>query len=233
MKTFNKQNIVIIGASGHAKVIIDIIEKLNHFTIVGLIDSYKPIGTQIFDYMVLGRKEDVPLLKKTYNFNKGIIAIGDNWARKINYEKLTTIDPDFEFISAVHPNAIIGKNVSIGMGAVILAGVIINSDAIVGDFCIINTKASLGHDSQIKKYSSLGPNATVGGHVSIKTCTYIAMSATIIQSIKIGKHSIVGSGALIVRDVPDFNMVYGVPGKFIRKVAKAEKYFYHKNNTNT
>ncbi|WP_418603861.1 acetyltransferase [Hwangdonia sp.] len=232
MTISNKHNIVIIGASGHAKVIIDIIEKLNQYTIVGLIDSFKPIGTKLFNYKIIGRKEHIPELKKTHNFNKGIIAIGDNWARKKNHEKITTIDPGFEFISAIHPNAVIGKNVNIGKGTVILAGVIINSDATVGEFCIINTKASLGHDSEIKKYSSLGPNATVGGHVSIKTCTYIAMSATIIQSIKIGKHSIVGSGALIVRDVPDFSMVYGVPGKFIRKVAKAEKYFYHKNNTN-
>jgi sugar O-acyltransferase (sialic acid O-acetyltransferase NeuD family) len=225
--TISKPNIVIIGASGHAKVIIDIIEKRNQYHIVGLIDSFKPVGSNIFDYKIIGTEDDLHNLKNKYNFNIGIIAIGDNWTRKKIHEKIIAIDSSFNFISAVHPNAVIGKNVRIGKGTIIMAGAVINSDAEIGKFCIINTKASLGHDGNLKKYASLAPNATIGGNVKIGTCTAICLGSNVIQEITIGKHSIVGSGSLIVRNVPDFTMVYGVPGKFIREVKKGEKYLYH------
>ena len=191
-----KKNIVIIGASGHAKVIIDIIERLNEFNIVGLIDSFKPINSKIFEYKIIGREEDIPELASKYNFNTGIIAIGDNWTRRKMYYKIKRISPKFDYISAIHPKSVIGKNVKIGKGTVIMAGAIVNSDAKIGSFCIINTKASLGHDSNLKKFASLAPNSTVGGSVTIGTCSAICLSTSVLQSITIGKHSIIGAGSL-------------------------------------
>ncbi|MFV0540097.1 MAG: transferase [Aestuariibaculum sp.] len=173
--SFRKPNIVIIGASGHAKVIIDIIERENTYNIIGLIDTYKTVGDELFNYKILGKEEDIPKLKDIYNFNKGIIAIGDNWTRKKMKDQIEKIDLDFNFISAVHPNAVIGKDVEIGCGSVIMAGVIINSEAKVGEFCIINTKASLGHESIMKNFSSLAPNSTIGGNVKIGTCSAICL----------------------------------------------------------
>ncbi|TPV34058.1 acetyltransferase [Paucihalobacter ruber] len=222
----NNSNIVLIGASGHAKVVIDIIEKLNRFTIVGLIDSFKPIGTQIFEYKVIGTEDDLPELTKKYHFNAGIITIGDNWIRKVIHQKIENLVPEFELITAIHPSAVIGKQVKIGNGTVVMPGAIINSAAKVGKCCIINTKVSLGHDSEMKDYSSLAPNVTVGGNVSIGSYTAICMGANIIQDISIGKHSIVGAGALVNKNIEDYNLVYGVPAKFIRKISKGEKYLY-------
>ncbi|WP_198027628.1 acetyltransferase [Seonamhaeicola sp. S2-3] len=222
-----KTNIVIIGASGHARVIIDILERNNQYNIVGLIDSFKPVGSYIYNYKILGREKDIPNLKKTHNFRHGIIAIGDNWTRKKIHEKIVKIAPRFKFINAIHPTAVIGKDVKIGKGVVVVAGSIINSNAVIGDFCIINTKASLGHDSQLKKYASLAPNSTIGGNVKIGTCTAICLSASIIQDITIGKHCIIGASSLIIRDVPNNSKVIGIPGKVIEKIKKGEKYLYH------
>lgn len=222
----SKPNIVIIGASGHAKVIIDIIEKRNEYNIIGLIDSFKPVGTSIFEYKILGHEEDMPALSKIYNFNSGIIAIGDNWTRKIIHKKIKKIFPLFEYVNAIHPQSIIGKNVKIGKGTVIMAGAIVNSEAIIGKFCILNTKVSLGHDSNLKKYSSLAPNSTIGGNVKIGTCSAICLGANVIQGINIGKHAIIGAGSLIVRNVDSYSMVYGVPAKTIKSINKGEKYLY-------
>lgn len=223
------RNIIIIGASGHAKIIIDIIEQLGYYHIVGLIDSFKPKGSFIFEYEILGSENDIPKLSEIYNFNTGIIAIGDNWTRKKIHKKIIKIAPSFEFISAIHPKSVIGKNVKIGQGTVIMAGAIVNSDAKIEDFCIINTKASLGHDGYLGKYASLAPNVTIGGNVAIGAFTAISLSASVIQNIHIGKHSIIGACALINRKVGDYKMVYGVPGKVIKHIGKGEKYLYNVN----
>ncbi|MFH4965327.1 acetyltransferase [Gaetbulibacter sp. M235] len=227
MSVIEKQNIVVIGASGHAKVVIDILERENKYNIIGLIDSYKPKGMSIFQYKILGTENDLPDLIKNFNFNAGIIAIGDNWIRKLVHDKITQLVPDFKYISAIHPSAIIGKNVTIGQGTVIMPGVIVNIDSKIGNFCILNTKASLDHDGDIKKFSSLAPNATVGGNVTIGSFSAICLGANIIQDITIGKHSIIGAGALVNRDVEDYKMVYGIPAKVIRTINEGEKYLYH------
>jgi sugar O-acyltransferase (sialic acid O-acetyltransferase NeuD family) len=225
-----KKNIVIFGASGHAKVIIDSIEKCELYNIVGLIDSYKDIKYSIFEYSILGTENEIVALSKEYNFSAGIIAIGDNWTRKLIHEKIIRYLPEFEFINAIHPSAILGKNVEIGIGNAIMAGVIINSDSKVGNFCILNTNASLGHDGTLGDYSSLASRTTLGGTVSVGTCTAISLGANVLQAVHIGDYAIIGAGSLINKDVEDFTLVYGVPGKKIRTIQEGEKYL-QKNTT--
>lgn len=224
----DKPNLIIIGASGHAKVIIDIIERTKEYNIIGLIDSFKPSGTKIFNYKILGHEKDIPFLSAVHNFKHAIIAIGDNWTRKTIYEKINSIYPELEYVKAIHPKSIIGRNVKIGKGTVVMAGAIINSDARVGEFCIINTKASLGHDAELKKYSSLAPNATIGGNVKIGTCSAICLSASVIQDITIGKYSIIGAGSLVIRNIESYKMALGVPAKITKDIEKGEKYLYNK-----
>lgn len=212
----DKINIVVIGASGHAKVIIDIIEKSNHYNIIGLIDSFKEASRSIFDYTILGTENDLVKLSKTYNFSSGIIAIGDNLTRKLLYEKIIHEIPKFEFINAIHPKAILGKNVEIGVGNAIMPGVIVNSDSKIGNFCILNTNSSLDHDGFMEDFSSLAPNATLGGNVTVGELASVSLGANIIQNITIGKNAIVGSGAVVIKDVLEYHVVTGVPAKTLR-----------------
>ena len=223
----NKPNIVIIGASGHAKVVIDIIERENKYNIVGLIDANKPRDFKIFQYSILGREKELPKVMKTFNFKAGIIAIGDNWTRQLVYNKIKDIVPDFEFVSAVHPNAIIGRNVNIGAGTVIMPGAIVNANTKIDEFCILNTKSSMDHDGHLHQFTSLAPDATVGGNVVIGDYSAICLGARVIQDITIGKHAIIGAAALVNRNVEDFKMLYGVPARVIKTIKQGEKYLYH------
>lgn len=224
--TLKTKNIVIIGASGHAKVIIDIVEKQNKFNIIGLIDSYKKLGTKISGYEILGTEDIIEQLMADQGVIGGIIAIGDNWTRHIIKEKVKSIAPNFEFLPAIHPNAVLSRNIKIPKGVVIMAGAIINSDAIVGEFCIINTNASLGHESTMQNYSSLAPGVNIGGNVRIGNFSAISIGATIIQNINIGDHALVGAGALVINDVKDCDVVYGIPAKHIRTRNIDEKYLH-------
>lgn len=211
------KNIVIFGSSGYTKVIIDIIEKVNNYRIVGLIDPYEGKGTNLFGYTIIGSEENIEDLRKEYNFDCGIIAIGDNWRRKEVFERVRKRSSSFTFIKAIHPSVQIGKDVTIGEGTVLMAGVIANSATEIGRFCIINTNASLDHDCIMEDFSSLAPNATLGGNIKIGQYSSISLGANIIHEINIGAHSIIGAGTLVNKDIPDLVVAYGVPAKIIRK----------------
>lgn len=218
-----KEKIVIIGASGHAKVIIDTIELMGEYEIGGLIDSYKLKGEKILNYEVIGTEEDLPrLLQK--GISKGIIAIGDNWTRFKMYSKIQQIAPDFQFISVIHPSAIVSRYAKIGKGVAVLCGVIINADAVIEDCCILNTNASLGHDSIMQRFSSIAPSCTIGGTVTIGEFSAISIGATVNQNLTIGKHTVIGSGSVVVRSIEDNSVAYGVPAKVIRARKKEDPY---------
>ena len=130
-------NIVIIGSSRHAKVVIDVIERENKYNIVGLIDKFRKIGEETLGYKIIGKVEDIPIFIEKYSIIGGIIAIGDNWIRKKIYEKIITIEPRFKFIKAIHPNAQIAKNVKIGKFTAISLGANIINDITIKEHTII------------------------------------------------------------------------------------------------
>lgn len=219
-----KESLLIIGASGHSKVIIDIIEKEGKYNILGLLDSQRPAGDKILGYTVLGKEEELPSIISISPGCKLFIAIGDNWIRNKVVNKMIALVPNINFASLVHPSAQIGKNVKIGRGVAIMAGAIINSDTSIEDFTIINTKASIDHDNKIFNFSSLAPNATTGGNVSVGEFSAISIGATIKHGISIGKHTIIGAGALVLNNFGDNCIVYGTPAKEIRKRTAGERY---------
>jgi sugar O-acyltransferase (sialic acid O-acetyltransferase NeuD family) len=220
----NNQKVIIVGSSGHSKVIIDIFEKENKYQIVGLLDAYRNVGEETLGYKVIGKEDDLPFLLSQNSNCKIFIAIGDNWIRNKVKNKIINIVPGIDFATTIHPSAQIGKNVQIGKGVAIMAGAIINSDTKIGDFTIINTKASIDHDSKMLKYSSMAPNVTTGGNVSIGEFSAISIGATIKHGLSIGDHSIIGAGALLMKNCGDNLIMYGVPAKEIRKREIGEKY---------
>jgi sugar O-acyltransferase (sialic acid O-acetyltransferase NeuD family) len=139
-------------------------------------------------------------------------------------EKIRLLAPDFTFITAVHPSAQIGREVSIGAGAVLMAGTVVNSDSRIGAHCILNTKSSLDHDCVMDDFSSLAPGVTTGGVVQIGAYSAISLGANIIHGKNIGAHTIIGAGALVRENILDHCVAYGVPARVIRKRAEGEKY---------
>ena len=218
------KKIVIIGASGHAKVIIDIIEKRNEYQIIGLIDSYKEANQKLMGYTILGKEDLIPKLMEKQNIIGGVIAIGDNWSRHTVRDVIKTMAPKFKFLPAIHPNAILCNNLKIEPGVVIMAGAIVNSESKIEEFCILNTNSSLGHDSIMGSFSSLAPNSTIGGHVTIGEFSAVSIGATIVQDIKIGMHTIIGASSLVLKDIGNNILAYGIPAIKIKNRQKGEPY---------
>ncbi len=197
-------NYCIYGASGHAKVIIEILEASGH-TISFLVED-NPAKTDLLGYTVSD--------SKAINENaeaQWIIGIGSNEVRKKLSEKLK-----LNFGIAVHPNTNVSKRAVIGAGTVVMPGVSINASTTIGTHVIINTNASVDHDCIIGDFVHISPNASLCGGITVGEGTHIGAGATIIPGIKIGKWAKVGAGAVIIRDVPDYATVVGNPGKIIK-----------------
>lgn len=218
------KNVLIFGASGHSKMIVDIIEKNKVYTLKGFIDSHKPVGEKIYNYSVLGNDDQLTELIEQHNIFGIIIGIGDNYIREIIYNKVLKRAPQLQFVSIIHPSAILANGVKIPQGTVVMADVVINSDARIGEFCILNTKSSVGHDSTLENFSSLASGVILGGNVHIGYATAISIRATIIQGITIGKHSVIGAASLVVKSIGDYKKAFGSPIDTIENREPGTKY---------
>lgn len=217
-----KEKLIIIGASGHAKVIIDIVEKQDQYELLGLIESNPKLEKKVLGYGILG--DESILSESIYNDVYLFIAIGDNWIRHLVKDKISTLNQSIKFATLIHPSAQIAKDVKIGEGVAIMASAIVNSDSTIDNFTIINTKASMDHDGYLGAFASLAPNATTGGNVSIGNFTSVGISATIKHGVQIGAHSVIGGGAFVLKNFEDNQVIFGVPAKAIRSRIMGEKY---------
>lgn len=208
LKGMNEE-VYILGAGGHAKVIIEIAELLDH-KIAGVFDQNEEVKT-ILDYQV---SHDFELLSKKQNI---FFALGNNQNRKKSSEKFQS-----NYFNLIHPSAIITKSIDLGKGNAIMAGVVINSSVKIGDFCILNTSASIDHDCEINDYVHISPKAALAGNVIVKEGAQIGISACVKQNITVGKWAIVGAGAVVVKDVPDYAIVVGNPGRVIKYIYEIE-----------
>lgn len=199
---------IVYGASGHGKVIIEILE-LNGYQSITLWDDGDK--TSLGSYMV-GK----PNLEKPKG-DKVVISIGDNATRKKIAKKLLPLQ-QLEFITAQHPMAIVSQKTEIGVGTVIMAGATVNPDTNIGMHCILNTNSSIDHDCVIEDYVHLSPNSTLCGNVTVKEGTHIGTGAILIPGVTVGKWCTIGAGAVIISDIPDYATVVGNPGKIIKTV---------------
>ncbi len=196
--------ITLFGASGHGKVILDILQAAAVEVSVMIDDN--PKQTELFGVSVIHssqrelNKEDVV-----------IISIGNNKVRKRLASELNV-----QFDKAIHPSAIISKQAILGEGTVVMAGVLVNPSAQIGKHCILNTGAIIEHDCQIDDFAHISPGVALAGNVTIGEGTHVGIGSAVIQGIKIGKWATIGAGAVIIKDVPDFAVVVGNPGKIIK-----------------
>ena len=197
-------NIAIIGSGGHAKIIVDILNELNTYNIIGFYDDN--IKSQLYDLNHLGKTDKID---KSINYF--IIAIGNNNIRKQIYDK----NKDLSYPNLIHPKSIISKNSKLGIGNVICAGAVIQTDVIIGNHCIINTNSSIDHESIIKDYCSVCPGVVICGNVKIDELTFIGANSTIIQCLTIGNNCIIGSASNIIKNVDNNNKIVGNPSRIL------------------
>lgn len=217
-------NIVIIGSSGHAKVVIDILQQEGRSRIVGLLDRFRNIGEKTLGYPILGKEDDLPDLINSHAIEGAIVAIGDNSVRSKVAARIKEVSPSLPFVSAVHPTASIATEVSIGEGTVVMAGASINPCASVGRFCILNTNCTLEHDSVLGDFASLAPGATTGGDCRIGQYSAIGIGAILIHGMHIGEHTVIGAGSLVTKPIGSFVVAYGTPARAIRDRERDDKY---------
>ena len=194
----------LIGASGHAKVIMDCLLDAG-VKIKGLFDQ-NPKVTSLRGYTVngdyLAANTEEPL----------IISIGANAIRAKIAERIA----GRQFGTAIHPSTLIAADAVIGEGTVVMHGTVIQSSAQIGKHVIINTTAVVEHDCTVGDYAHVGPKAVLCGHVSVGEGTLIGVGAVVIPSIKIGKWCVIGAGSVVFRDVPDYAVVVGNPARLIK-----------------
>lgn len=211
MRTSEADKIFVFGASGHAKVVIDIIERQGAACIAFLVDDDPSLkGKQVYSYEVIGGKDDLMRLAGN-NVRRGLVAIGQNNARLRVANWL--VNNGFTLITAVHPSAQIARGVTLGPGTVVMAGAVINSDAQVGENAIINTRASVDHDCVIDDGVHIAPGTTLCGSVHVGRESFICAGATVAPNITIGERVTVGAGATVIDNVGDGLTVIGVPAR--------------------
>jgi sugar O-acyltransferase (sialic acid O-acetyltransferase NeuD family) len=218
------KNIVLIGGGNQAHYTIDIIEKEGKYNIVGIIDSIHEVDSDRFGYKILGRQENISQLIEEYNIEGGVISIGDNWSRYYVYNQILELVPTFTFVNAIHPSVIIGNNVKLGVGIVAMAGCIFNPKSQIGNFTFFATGAQVEHDCQIGDFSSISAGSITGGYVKLGKFSAITLGVTVIDRLEIGKNTVVGSGSLVTKSLPDNVLAYGSPAKVMRNRIKGEKF---------
>ncbi len=192
----------LYGASGHAMVIMDILEA-NGIPVEGLIDDNPDIN-ELLGLPVYHGKTDAEEL---------IISIGSNRIRKMLAQKLHA-----RYLTAIHPTAVISPRAHVAEGTVVMHGAIVQSGVDIGCHCIINTGASIDHECQLGDYVHISPHATLCGNVSVGEGTWIGAGTTIIQGVKIGKWSVIGAGSVVIKDVPDGVLAVGSPCRIIKNL---------------
>jgi len=218
------KNIVLFGGGLHTSYCIDILKKEGLYNIVGITDSLKDVGSELFGYTVIGRQEELRELIVKYDIHGGLITIGDNWSRKTVYDCIIKQVPYFKFINAIHPSTIVGMNVVFGEGIVIMAGCIINPNANVGSFCFLATGAQLEHDCIMGDFASISAGVVTGGKVVIGRYSAITLGVVILDRLTIGENTVVGSGSLVVKNLPDNVLAYGNPAEIIRSRTPGERF---------
>ena len=199
--------VFVFGASGHAKVVIDAIEREGLARVVFVCDdAQEKHGTRLMGYLVGSREE---LLARCSETSVGVVGIGDNAARTEVAQWL--VEHGCALARVVHPSADIGREVAIEDGTVVMAGCVINSGTRVGRNVIVNTGATVDHDCDVGDGAHIGPGSHLCGHVTVGERALVGAGTTIIPGVRIGSRATVGAGSTVLVDVPDGARAGGSP----------------------
>jgi UDP-N-acetylbacillosamine N-acetyltransferase len=212
----NVEKIFVYGASGHGKVVGDILLACENPAFVGFIDDRADLrDRRVLGLPVLG---DGHWLQEQVRVTRigVVLGVGDNIIRRKLAERC--ISWGTELISLVHPTAAVSKSARLGRGTVVMAQAAINADAKIGAGAIVNTSAVVEHDVEIGDFANVSPNAVMGGASRLGDLSHLCIGASAIPCVSIGANTIVGAGSVVVRDIPDGVVAFGVPARVHRAI---------------
>lgn len=197
------RKILVYGAGGHAKALMEMIKAGGNFELAGIVDDSSALkGRQVFGVPILGSGDLLESLLEQgiENAANGVGGIIDQVIRAKIFERL--IEAGFYLPSIIHPSAVVEKSAKIGLGTQIFANSYVGSQAILDDMCMVNTGAVISHDCVVGRYTHIAPGAMLAGAVIVKNNVLIGMGVTTAIGITIGKGARVGNGSTILKDVP-------------------------------
>jgi UDP-perosamine 4-acetyltransferase len=198
-----------LGAGGHAKVVLDAVQLMGEYRIVGLLDPLR-IGESVCGIPVLG--DDKWLIsEQAQGITAVFLAIGENQTRKRLFNDVRSMG--IPVLTVIHPTASIAGTARVGAGAVILAHAVINPDASLGDDVIVNTGVIVEHDCTVGAHSHIAPGAILCGGVHVGESTLIGAGAVVREGCSIGSDVVVGAGAVVIKDVLSSTTVVGSPAR--------------------
>ena len=212
------QAVAILGAGGHAKVVIDVVERSGGHTIAGVFDDDESKwGSEILGHRVLGDIGEF-LLSWRSRYPQVVIGIGSNRVRQTLNRRLE--EAACMLMTAVHQWAVVARDVELAKGTVIMALGAVNPGCRVGACGVINTSASIDHDCVLGECVFIAPGARVGGNVRVGDLSFVGIGASVIPGCTLGRNVTVGAGAVVIGDVPDNVTVVGVPARIVTKVER-------------
>jgi UDP-perosamine 4-acetyltransferase len=203
--------LVILGAGGHGRSLVELLRALGGWELVGLVDGAPPVGP-VLGVPVLGDEAVLPGLWSA-GVRHAVVAIGNNAARLAAAERLRALG--FGFPSLVHPSAVLAGSASLGQGVVVLPRVVLGAGARVGDFAILNSGCIVEHDADIGAGAHVAPGAVLPGHVTVGARAMLGAGCCCVVGARIGADAVVGAGAAVTQEVPAGAMVGGVPARVL------------------
>ena len=208
--------IMLIGAGGHGRVVLEALTSLG-IKPFGFYDDNMEKGRIIDGIEVKGTILEFMNIEEEYDF---VVCIGKNSIRKTLFERMK--EKGKNPLTVIHPKAYVTNNAVIGEGTVVCAGAIVSAGAVIGENCIINTNCSIDHECIIQNHSQVQPGAVLTGNVLIGEMSIIGSGAIIIPGIKIGEKSFVGAGAVVTKNLEPGKVWVGVPAKYKRDTKDVE-----------
>nr|WP_251126358.1 MULTISPECIES: acetyltransferase [unclassified Exiguobacterium] len=202
---------MIIGASGHGKVVADIAIKMGEWGYIAFIDDNNNMNTSL-GLEVIDNINNIDTYIKDYDV---FVGIGDNIVREKIQTKVKHLGANIPIL--IHPNATIGADVKIDIGTVIMSGVSINCCSNIGQGCIINTGSTIDHDSHIEEFVHVSPGVNLAGNVKVGKRSWLGIGSIVSNNIDITNDCKVGAGSVVVKNITEPDVYVGVP---VRRITK-------------
>ena len=215
------KRVLILGAGGHGRVVLDILLQAAQYQAVGFLDNNTEIhGRRVDGLPVLGVIDDLSAIAEKQNCTGAIVAIGDNGARRGLAQRVDAAHIDL--INAIHPSAALAHNATLGRNVVIAAGVVVCAHCQIGNSVILNTGCIIDYQTMIGEGTHICPGVRIAGRVKIEPGVFVGIGATVIPKITLGCEAIVGAGAVVIEDVPALATVVGVPARRVKLATASE-----------